>query len=699
MGNENDSSNESFGSGSKRQSRTGKQDGAPRANEPGPPADQRERVEGKGTLADGGKAHTDDSALHADSGPNTSRIPPEEGGEPEEIGLAARSEGEERVGKVLARRYRLTEFLGKGAMGEVFRAEHAFMKKTVALKILHTDVADRGKIVERFRREAQAAANIDHPNVCVATDFGRTSESEFFLVMEFLEGETLQDLVDRNGPLEVERALHIANQVVSALVRAHEVGVVHRDLKPDNIMLVERGDESDFVKVLDFGIARVRMGEETPELTKTGAVFGTPSYMSPEQAAGDPIDHRTDLYSIGSLLFEMLTGRRVFEAERGAQVMAMHVSNEPPSPSEFAPNEIAADLEALILELLEKNPDDRPQTADELHRRLLALDQVEMQPVYPGLSVREPAEADQTEDVEISAESVDRQTATGRLLASTADAFERLGAVSQWGVLALVAVGFGAAALFLALGVTNSEFDPAGVDAEAVGPSTSIVVEREAFASRPGVREALAALDRGAFRSATEQLEELKASEKPENPHLAFLLGEAYARGDRVAESLAYFAQTLRIEPKYIESRRLLRRLIEAFRADDDQTRARAKKLLAAEIDRPFVRAVVGRAAWNSSSTSIRKQALEVLDETGAYEELPEWTKRSIQLRHSSGCSEHRANIEKLAELGDPRGLEVLRIYDGFPRRGCGEAKTEDCFGCVREDLAEAIEHLRNVDG
>ena len=601
----------------------------------------------------------------------------------------------QRVGEVLSGRYELTSFIERGAMGEVYEAEHSLMRKTVAVKILHSNVTGKGKIVERFRREAQAAANIDHPNVCVATDFGRTSSGDFFLVMEFLEGRTLQERIDEEGPFETQRALHIANQICSALVRAHAVGVVHRDLKPDNIMLVERGDDPDFVKILDFGIARVRMDDQTPELTQTGAVFGTPSYMSPEQAAGDPVDHRTDLYALGNVIYQMLTGRRVFEADRGAQVMAMHVSKEPEPPSKHAPRILDRSLETLLLDLLAKDPDDRPQTAVELQEELLELSDVDAEWVDgSGLAISSQVEAtDRTDD------GSDPSRIVTRALDGTSGWFKRHGATSRWAALGLVGI-LGAMSVTLVVAIlsggvtTNKRTQAQAIESKPL----SLTEARRKFMERRGVRVAMNEFVRGAYAAAIRQLETIEGGEEGENPHLAYLLGRAHAEAENFKESLSYFDRALSRESRYIRDRHLLEDVVDALGSREDDVVEAARKLLTPRLDNEFVLETLGRTAWRDPSIRTRKRTLSLLEKQKVLKKLPEWTRQSIELRHSHGCKEHRRNIEGLEELEDPRGLEVLRLYQGFPKRGCGEYENRDCFGCVRDDIADAIETLREIE-
>src|SRR5580698_8149923 len=230
-------------------------------------------------------------------------------------------------GTIIAERYRVESLLGEGGMGKVYSAEHVHMRKQVAIKVLHPEMSTTPEVVARFEREAVAAGKIAHPNVAAATDFGRLEDRSFFLVLEYVAGVDLRAVL-RRGAVSPERAVHILRQITSAVGQAHAAGIVHRVLKPENIMLVEREGDPDFVKVLDFGIAKVPVGELTNEepaasaasgapkiLTQLGMVYGTPEYMAPEQALGQPVDARADLYAVGVMMFEMITGGRPFDHE------------------------------------------------------------------------------------------------------------------------------------------------------------------------------------------------------------------------------------------------------------------------------------------------------------------------------------------------------------------------------------------------
>ncbi len=271
------------------------------------------------------------------------------------------------IGTVLASRYRVEKRLGAGGMGTVYLAQHIKLQKPMAVKVLHKEMSTVTEVVARFEREAIAAARIDHPNVVAATDFGTLEDGCFFLVLEYIAGRSLRSALVP-GAMSAHRALHIARQIADALSAAHDAGIVHRDLKPENVMLVDRRGRSDVVKVLDFGIAKVTWEDArgAPQLTRLGAVFGTPEYMAPEQAAGLSVDARADLYALGILLFEMLDGRAPFEGSDPVAVVQRQIRDAPPP----LPPKTPPDVVALVTRLLAKKADERVQTAAEVVRRI-----------------------------------------------------------------------------------------------------------------------------------------------------------------------------------------------------------------------------------------------------------------------------------------------------------------------------------------
>jgi len=272
------------------------------------------------------------------------------------------------VGRTIGGRYLVCELIGTGGMGTVYRGRHQLVGRDVALKFLAPRYARDPAARERFLREARAANRIDHEHIIDITDFGETSDNLVFLVMEYLDGEQLGELIDK-GPLEPKRALEIAFQLATALARAHELDVIHRDIKPDNVFVLQRRG-GDFVKLLDFGLAKV-MGEH--RLTASGKVFGTPEYLSPEQARGEQLTGAADQYSLGCVLYEMLTGQLPFEGP-SPEVVLKHLQSEPAPPSHVNPRLPAADkIDAVVLRLLAKHPSGRFTDAYHLAEELRAI--------------------------------------------------------------------------------------------------------------------------------------------------------------------------------------------------------------------------------------------------------------------------------------------------------------------------------------
>ena len=262
-------------------------------------------------------------------------------------------------------RYRLKRRLATGGMGDVWVAYHPGLKRDVAVKILRPEAQERSSsALSRFEREVHATAELMHPNTVRVFDYGTTEDGLCYYVMELLQGETFAEHVARLGPLSPARAVHVVGQAARALAEAHEHGIVHRDVKPENLFLTSLGGEHDFVKVLDFGIAKIQSADGT--MTDTGSVLGTPAYISPEVATGQPADARSDVYGLGAVLYFLLCGRAPFEAESVGALIFAHVNERASSPSQILGQPLPSDLEAIVVRALEKDPAKRYGTAAEL---------------------------------------------------------------------------------------------------------------------------------------------------------------------------------------------------------------------------------------------------------------------------------------------------------------------------------------------
>jgi tetratricopeptide (TPR) repeat protein len=270
------------------------------------------------------------------------------------------------AGTVIGDRYEVISRLGSGGMSVVYKAHHKLMDKIVAIKMLHPGLTGDPETVERFRQEAQAESFLNHPHIIAAQSLGVTDEGGLYLVMDFLPGMSLADLLNIAGRLDQKRALNIFIQTAEALAHAHEKGVIHRDIKPSNIMLIDNEENADFVKVVDFGIAKILPadGRRHQQLTADGTIFGTPAYMSPEQCLGQIPDHRSDLYALGCLMYEVVSGKVPFKGETPIETMLRHVNETAPAIADDV--QIGSKLESIIYKLLEKEPARRYQQSGEL---------------------------------------------------------------------------------------------------------------------------------------------------------------------------------------------------------------------------------------------------------------------------------------------------------------------------------------------
>jgi serine/threonine-protein kinase len=278
------------------------------------------------------------------------------------------------IGRVLSDRYRIQRKLGEGGMGVVYQAEHALIEKKIALKILFPELTRRTELVARFLQEAKSASRIAHENVIDISDFGQSPDGLVYIAMEYLDGVDLGHVLRNGGPMPWQRARAILMQIGKALRAAHDHGIIHRDMKPENIFLIQRDGHPDFVKVLDFGIAKVvNLDEDGPRLTQTGMIFGTPEYMSPEQAQGQTPDYRVDIYAVGCIMYHLLTGQVPFTADSFMGILTKHMLEPVIPPRQRRPDlDIPEDIEAVVMRAVQKERNARWEDMNAFCRALAA---------------------------------------------------------------------------------------------------------------------------------------------------------------------------------------------------------------------------------------------------------------------------------------------------------------------------------------
>jgi len=278
------------------------------------------------------------------------------------------------IGKTIDSKYMVQGVLGEGGMAVVYRAHHIQMERIVVIKVMQGWLTSNKTSVERFEREGKLTAKLNHPNIVAVYDVGSIDGREPYIVMEYIKGEALADRIHNGGPLDYDTTANIIIQICRGLEEAHSSGIIHRDLKPDNVLLQLKSDRPDWVKIVDFGISNMIQGAK--RLTKTGRMVGTPEYIAPEQLKDKPIDIRTDLYAVGIMIFEMLTGRVPFDGETAESILMKHLLEEPPAMASIRP-ELAGDnpFDPVVARLLKKAPEERYQSAEELRHVLEQLRQ------------------------------------------------------------------------------------------------------------------------------------------------------------------------------------------------------------------------------------------------------------------------------------------------------------------------------------
>jgi serine/threonine-protein kinase len=626
------------------------------------------------------------------------------------------------IGTIISERYKIERLLGEGGMGAVYQAEHTLMRKRMAIKVLHPEMTRLPEVVARFEREAMAAAHIDHPHVVTATDFGKLEDGSFFLALEFVEGKSLREVIAL-GRLELGRALHIARQMAAALSRAHALKIVHRDLKPENVMLVVRDGDPDFVKVLDFGIAKVQIGELTasdvsqagpgqPVLTQAGMVYGTPEYMAPEQALGQTVDARADLYALGCITYEMLCGVRPFDAESKVALLGMQVTAPVPAMATKAPDaSIPPEVEALVKRLLAKEASERLGEARELIEGITSvMNQLVVAGKIDAGYAPPPASRLGTNPGFISGFGSATELPTSNVVpnsgAPLARPAESFLARKAW-IVAAAGGLLGILVLMITIVIVLKGRSPT-IDSDggvATNGDSGATVILPITSADQKIKEAIAQIDKGNYGSGIEALENLGPNaQSREDVHRA--LFKAYSQTDRPKEAMREVGLLMKASPD-----------LDLLAADNISLRQEVRNTALLEGQSTANKAAVDEA-WSLLTGRLGTVGFDDLYDIAygrsgmapGYQKGRERAQREIAKADRSkmspalavtvdlhgainACGAIKALLERASEKGDERTLAVLKPLT-TPRLQ-GHWKKQDLLGCIHEgSLNRAIADL-----
>jgi eukaryotic-like serine/threonine-protein kinase len=594
---------------------------------------------------------------------------------------------ESLVGTTLSGRYLIERLIGEGGMGAVYQAEHTHMRKRLAVKVLHAEMSRMSEVVARFEREAMAAAHIDHPNVAAATDFGKLEDGSFFLVLEYVEGKSLRELIAK-GPIDVLRSLRVMRQVASALSRAHGLGIVHRDLKPENVMLVAREDEADFVKVLDFGIAKVPVGDIAPEskqgaaLTQLGMVYGTPEYMAPEQALGQDVDARADLYSVGVIAYEMLTGSRPFEDESKVKLLGMHVTAAVPPMATKAPGTVVpAEVEAIVSRLLAKEASDRYADARGL---VDAIDGI----IGPSVSSPQLAITSQRSIPDASGPSQSipmgpptspgQATAMSSLLApKVIVALGSLAGLVVFIIIAVVLVRNASRGEQTTVGEGGLAFVPA-----SHGTNTAPTLTVPDTKADDAVKLATTKLSSGDADGAIAILTKVEA-QSPARGDVHKQLYLAYMQTSNPQDAMAEAGKWLDADDKALKDVKLPSDVKAVASGGKDGSEA-AFGILETKLGAAGPDILYDLAYGTGTNALVAARARKSLAKPDVQKVMSPALDVTLDIKNTSGCESVKSLFGRAKDAGDERTVSVLRTYQAT--RGCGFVGTRDCYPCMHKD-------------
>ncbi len=544
-------------------------------------------------------------------------------------------------------RYILHERIGEGGMGAVYRATHVLMNKVVAIKMINAELTHLPQIVGRFEREARSASRLSHPNCITVTDFGRTEDGNLFLVMELLEGESLQDILSRDGIVSTYRAIDITKQILSGLAHAHEAGIVHRDLKPSNVMIVQSKDREDFAKVFDFGIAKIAEDGTDHKLTQQGMIVGTPAYLSPEQALGEEADNRSDLYAVGVMLFEMLTGDVPYTGKIAMDVVTAHISADIPSlnPRRAYPT----GLRKIIERSMAKKPQERFQTAGEFLAAMETLDLFKME--------------------------YGKKKSANR-------------AAIRIGILLMLGAAVIGGAFYFRHRLENKPVQSITVkeDTQPKKPEkvTPPALEVKEKPVADLLKEAEEMIRLGIPAEAANTLKKA-LSIKPDEPATRLLLGHALFLSGKREDAMPEYEQALGAKPEMVSDKRLWAHLEDALKYPP--TAERSAMILANFGGDKGIGFLRERAASPLSGRDERSAARRALIAVERVDDVDWLATLTADFNDFKACKKRSAIVNQMEKTGDPRFLPLLIAQRPWTKIN----------NCIKADVEHAINTLEKI--
>jgi serine/threonine protein kinase len=566
-------------------------------------------------------------------------------------------------------------------MGCVYLAEHLSLRRPVALKLLHPEVEGIDEVTLRFEREAFATGRVDHPNCVNVSDFGRLEDGTLYMVLEVLDGVSLFDLIEKEERIEWRRALHIGRHVLSALACAHVAGIVHRDVKPENVILVDQDGDPDFAKILDFGIAKLFDGanlqSDDPRLTQLGVTIGTPTYIAPEQAFGQPIDARADLYALSVMLYEMIAGVPPFEAEEVVALLSMHTSAEVPPFRKVAPDvRVPKSVEALIHDGLEKHKEDRVPTAGEYIAR---IDEI--------LGARGPALPGESDSGLREIPSLVAEGLRDTVAPAVARAVTKRRTPKQIVATTATIIAFMAMMVFV-FGSRGPDYLPTRNHLPGVPPKHG-----------PEAETAAEMLEQGRPQEAAAYLVDHK-KEVREEPYAQMVLGHAHASAQHSILALVAYEKAILLEPR-LANDELMRTNLDlmldkkAPGVVDDALDFMG--MLVREVDDGDAADRLVSMASSDEVLRRRQHAVTVADEVGLGDRIDRLGSYLLDLEQGETCFDRKDAVAKLRALGDKKAIPAL---EGAQKRIRTEGllkKKINANACLRTDAAEAILYLQSL--